>query len=369
MKTFVSSRAISRLLWPPCLRCGSPRSPERAGVSISTVSRVLNDKPGVNAATRRQVLTAIDVLGYDRPARLRPRVAGLVGVVVPEIENPFFPRLAQLIETNLAQHGYTPVLCSQSLGGIHEDDYVRSLLEHGVAGIIFASGMHAIADADPGRYQRLTDSGLPVVLINGYLPGVGAACIATDDAARSRSRPSLTWRTWVTRRIGLALGQERYTPVRRKARRASARRCGRTSTPSMTDEDCAELIEYTTFTVAGGAQAGAALLDRGVTAIVCGSDVMALGALRAARQRGLRVPRDLSVVGSDDSPLIEFTDPPLTTVRQPSMEMAAAACRALLDVIGGGTPVDAEMLLAPELVVRGSAGRVPALPPGVTPVH
>ena len=147
---------------------------ERAGVSISTVSRVLNDKPGVNASTRRQVLTAVDVLGYDRPARLRPRVAGLVGVVVPEIENPFFPRLAQLIELNLGQHGYTPVLCSQSLGGIHEDDYVRSLLEHGVAGIIFVSGMHAIADGDPGRYQRLTDSGLPVVLINGFLPDAGS---------------------------------------------------------------------------------------------------------------------------------------------------------------------------------------------------
>ena len=72
------------------------------------------------------------------------------------------------------------------------------------------------------------------------------------------------------------------------------------------------------------------------------------------------MPRDLSVIGSDDSPLIEFTDPPLTTVRQPSMEMAAAACRALLDLIGGGTPAEAEMLLAPELVVRGSAGRVPA---------
>lgn len=329
---------------------------ERAGVSISTVSRVLNDKPGVNAATRRQVLTAIDVLGYDRPARLRPRVAGLVGVVVPEIENPFFPRLAQLIETNLAQHGYTPVLCSQSLGGIHEDDYVRSLLEHGVAGIIFVSGMHAIADADPGRYERLTESGLPVVLINGYLPNVGAACIATDDTRGIDLAVAHLAHMGHTR-IGLALGQERYTPVRRKAAALGPAMRAHVDA-GITDEECAKLIECTTFTVAGGAQAGAALIDRGVTAIVCGSDVMALGVLRAARQQGLGVPRDLSVVGSDDSPLIEFTDPPLTTVRQPSMEMAAAACRSLLDLIGGGTAANAEMLLTPELVVRGSAGRV-----------
>jgi LacI family transcriptional regulator, repressor for deo operon, udp, cdd, tsx, nupC, and nupG len=329
---------------------------ERAGVSISTVSRVLNDKPGVNAATRRLVLTAIDVLGYDRPARLRPRVAGLVGLIVPELENPFFPRLAQLVETNLAQHGYTPVLCSQSLGGIHEDDYVRSLLEHGVAGIIFASGMHAIADGDHGRYERLTASGLPVVLINGYLPDVGAACVSTDDAQVVDLAVAHLAHMGHTR-IGLALGQERYTPVRRKAAAFPVALREHVS-GDIRDIDAQELVECTTFTVAGGAQAAAALIDRGVTAIVCGSDVMALGVLRTARQRGLRVPQDLSVVGSDDSMLIEFTDPPLTTVRQPSMEMASSATRALLDLIGGGTASNAEMLLAPELVVRGSAGRV-----------
>jgi LacI family repressor for deo operon, udp, cdd, tsx, nupC, and nupG len=330
---------------------------DRAGVSISTVSRVLNDKPGVNAATRRQVLTAIDVLGYDRPARLRPRVAGLVGVIVPEIENPFFPRLVQLLELDLAQHGYTPVLCTRSLGGIHEDDYVRSLLEHGVAGIIFVSGMHAIADADPGRYERLTGAGLPVVLINGFLPDVGAACISTDDARVVDLAVSHLAHMGHTR-IGLALGQERYTPVQRKAAAFSVAMREHVD-PNLDDPDLAGLVEFTTFTVAGGAQAGAALLDRGVTGIVCGSDVMALGVLRAARQRGLSVPADLSVVGSDDSMLIEFTDPPLTTVRQPTMEMAAAACRALLDLIGGGSPPATEMLLTPELVVRGSAGRVP----------
>ena len=115
--------------------------------------------------------------------------------------------------------------------------------------------------------------------------------------------------------------------------------------------------------MAGGAQAGAALLDRGVTGIVCGSDVMALGVLRAARQRGLTVPRDLSVIGSDDSPLIEFTDPPLTTVRQPSMEMAAAACRALLDLIGGGTPADGGDAARPRAGgprFRGPGARRPA---------
>src|SRR5512144_197214 len=83
----------------------------RAGVSEATVSRVLNGKPGVAAETRLAVVAALDLLGYERPARLRVRSAGLVGLVVPELENPIFPAFAQTIETVLAQHGYTPVLC------------------------------------------------------------------------------------------------------------------------------------------------------------------------------------------------------------------------------------------------------------------
>ena len=95
------------------------------------------------------------------------------------------------------------------------------------------------------------------------------------------------------------------------------------------------LIQHSLYTLEGGQAAASALIDRGCTAIVCASDMMALGAIRAARQRGLRVPEDVSVVGFDDSPLIAFTDPPLTTVRKPVHAMGQAAVRALLEEIGG----------------------------------
>src|SRR5688500_19562187 len=116
---------------------------QQAEVSEATVSRVLNDRPGVSSETRQAVLTALDVLGYERPSRLRRRSAGLVGLVVPELENPIFPAFAQVIDDALAARRFTPVLCTQSPGGISEDEYVESLLDHGVAGILFVSGRHA----------------------------------------------------------------------------------------------------------------------------------------------------------------------------------------------------------------------------------
>ena len=108
----------------------------QAEVSEATVSRVLNGKPGVSEATRAAVLTAIDVLGYEVPVKLRPRSGALVGLIVPELTNPIFPAFAQTIETGLAMRGFTPVLCTQTPGGLHEDVYVQMLLDRGVAGII-----------------------------------------------------------------------------------------------------------------------------------------------------------------------------------------------------------------------------------------
>ena len=114
------------------------------------------------------------------------------------------------------------------------------------------------------------------------------------------------------------------------------------------------LVRTTLFSVEGGQVAAGALLDQGCTGIVCGSDLMALGVVRAARGRGLQVPRDVSVVGFDDSQLIAFTDPPLTTVRQPVQAMAGAAVSALLEEIGGSPVQRTEYVFQPDLVVRGS---------------
>ncbi|WP_084729533.1 LacI family DNA-binding transcriptional regulator [Streptacidiphilus neutrinimicus] len=324
----------------------------QAGVSEATVSRVLNGKPGVAAATRQSVLAALDVLGYERPTRLRQRSAGLIGLITPELSNPIFPALAQVIEQVLTRYGYTPVLCTQTPGGSTEDELVEMLVERGVTGIVFVSGLHADTTADTARYDRLQGQGVPFVMINGYSEKVAAPFISPDDRAAM----------WMAvrhlaglghERVGLAVGPSRFVPVLRKEEGFVA---ATGEVLGLSEERSRDLIQHSLFTVEGGQAAANVLLDKGCTAIVCGSDLMAFGAIRGARARGLSVPKDISVVGFDDSPLIAFADPPLTTIRQPVEAMGAAAVNVLLEEIGGNPAQRGEFVFQPELVVRGSTG-------------
>ena len=338
---------------------------QQAGVSEATVSRVFNDKPGVAASTRTAVLEALDLLGYDRPSKLRPRQAGLVGLIVPELSNPVFPAFAQAIEGELTSAGYTSILCTQAPGGVHEDEYVRMLLDRGVAGIVYVSGHHANLTSETDRYTELLAKGLPIVMINGYRVGIDAPFVSTDDRVGVYLAVAHLASLGHTR-IGLAVGPDRFVPVVRKqaafvqamAELGLAPVDSADSADSADVGDVDDLVASSLFTVDGGAQVATALLERGCTGIVCASDLMALGAIRAVRAGGLSVPEDVSVVGSDDSLLMAFTDPPLTTVRQKVAAIAEAAVTALLAGVRDEPPAAAEYLIRPDLVVRGSTAPV-----------
>jgi DNA-binding LacI/PurR family transcriptional regulator len=156
------------------------------------------------------------------------------------------------------------------------------------------------------------------------------------------------------RRIGLAVGIERFTPSIRKTEgflQGMAEQLDQTGV--------ADLVVHSMFTVEGGQAAAQELLDRACTAICCGSDIMAIGAIQAARQRGLRVPDDVSVVGFDGSALTAYLSPPLTTVRQSVREMSLAAVSSLLEEIGGAQAPRTELVFRPELVVRASTAPAP----------
>ncbi|CAL9610750.1 LacI family DNA-binding transcriptional regulator [Saccharothrix sp. NPDC042600] len=315
----------------------------QAGVSEATVSRVVNGKPGVSPATRQAVVAAMDVLGYERPPRLRQRSAGLIGLITPELNNPIFPAFAQVIEQVLSRDGFTPVLCTQTPGGSTEDQLTEMLVDRGVTGIVFVSGLHADTTADTDRYVKLAGRGVPFVMVNGYTDRVKAPFVSVDHRAAVRLAVSHL-QDLGHERIGLAVGPSRFVPAQRMVEAFT-----------QLDRDPA-WVEHSLFTVEGGQAAADKLYDRGCTAVVCGSDLMAFGAIRAARRRDLHVPGDISVVGFDDSPLIVFADPPLTTIRQPVEAMGQAAVHALLEEIGGTPAPHAEFVFQPELVVRGSTG-------------
>jgi DNA-binding LacI/PurR family transcriptional regulator len=318
---------------------------QKAGVSEATVSRVLNGRGGVAEATRTAVLTALDVLGYERPTKLRGERARLVGLVLPELQNPIFPAFAEAVTGALVQRGLSPILCARTMGGVSEVDFVEMLLEHQVSGIIFAGGNYAMADAGHDHYHMLTGRGLPAVLVNAGVDELKFPRVSTDDAvAVEQAYAHLV--SLGHERIGVLLGPADHVPSRRKlaALQAAVKGAG----------DVAYEVERSAFSMEGGRAAAAKLVGREVTGILCASDVLALGAVRAVRRLGLRVPEDVSIIGYDDSALMTCMDPPLTTVRQPIEAMGQSVVDLLVQQIGGTGVAPDELLFEPELVVRGS---------------
>jgi DNA-binding LacI/PurR family transcriptional regulator len=325
---------------------------KKAGVSEATVSRVLNGRSGVSESTRASVLTALDVLGYERPTKLRGERGRLVGLVLPELQNPIFPALAEVVTASLAQRGFTPALCARTIGGVPERDYIEMLLDHQVSGVVFAGGSYALADAEHDHYRQLLDRRMPVVMVNAGVDGLGFPHISTDDAVAVEQAYGHL-RSLGHETIGMVLGPEDHMPSRRKLSAVAALAGW---------EDPDEWVERTNFSMESARLAAGRLIQRGVTGMICASDVLALGSIRAARRLGKDVPSDVSVVGFDDSALMTCTDPPLTTVRQPIEMMGQAAVDLLVNQIEGSGVRPDELLFEPELVVRGSTGpaKIPA---------
>jgi DNA-binding LacI/PurR family transcriptional regulator len=313
---------------------------KQAGVSEATVSRVLNGKQGISDATRAAVLTALDVIGYERPTHLRGRTPRMVGLIVPELQNPIFPAFAEVVAGALAQRGFNAVLCTRT-GSMSEAEYVEMLLERQVSGMVFAGGQYAEADAPHDHYTRLLRLRLPVVLVNAAAEHLDFPRVSTDDAvAMEQAHSHLAYLGH--ERIGLILGPPDHVPSLRKLEafeRLTA---------------AGDLVERTRFSLEGGHAAATRLLARGVTAIICASDPLALGAIRAVRRAGMSVPADVSVVGYDDSAFMSCTDPPLTTVRQPIDAVGRAAVELLTGQIEGAQVAADELFFEPEIVARGS---------------
>jgi len=319
-----------------------------AGVSLSTAWRVAQGGAQVRPETRGRVERAMRELLYIAPAESD---AAMIGLLVPELENPIFPALAQAIETRAAHVGLSSILCNTEGATRREIDYVHTLLDRRVAGMIFISCEMTNLRGDHDHYGRLAEEGARLVFVNGALSSLNVPSVGVDErmAGEAATRHLLGLGH---RRIGFVAGREDYLPTRLKAngRAAALRAAGQPPSD--------ELVVHNDFSVEGGRAGLRALLgsESAPTGVICSSDVIAIGVLLEALERRIDVPRDLSIVGFDGIAATTWTQPPLTTVEQPIAQIADTAVRALQTLIDDPHAQLPSSYFRPSLRVRGSTG-------------
>ncbi|MEM9132649.1 MAG: LacI family DNA-binding transcriptional regulator [Actinomycetota bacterium] len=323
-----------------------------AGVSEPTVSRVLNGRDGVAARTRDRVLAALAELGFDTDTAVDAARLHRVGIVTGELTNPVFPKLANAISERLARHDYVATIAVDTTELHNEDRYVRDYLEMGVDGFVFVAGAHAADAPQTALYDELLLQGVPFVLVNGGPTGLPVPHVWCDETiAAERSVQHLV--SLGHRSIGCVLGPGRYLSTARFT--AGYERAMIDIGP---EEGRLGTIE-TRFSFEGGRAGAIRMINAGATGIVCANDLMAMGAVEAARSLGLDVPTDVSVIGFDGTDFTATTNPPLTTMRQPFDEMGDLVADALLSEIAGVHRFRDHYVFAPDLVSRRSAGAAP----------
>lgn len=328
-----------------------------AGVSIGTVSNVLNNPELVAAETRTRVRSAIDTLGFVRNGsarQLRAGVSRTVGAIVLDIANPFFTEVARGIEDRLAEDDHILMLCSSDESPAKEDRYLRQLEEQGVRGVLVTP-----AGKDLDRIARTRDRGLHVVLLDRTSPAKDMCSVSVDDV-RGGDLATTHLITAGHRRFGLVNGARkiRQCADRRRGVRRALRAAG------LSPEDTLREATVATLNADGGEAALEELFGPAVrrsawpTAVVCANDLIALGVLRGLKRRGISVPDEVAVVGYDDVEFAAMLSTSLTSVRQPKYQLGRAAADLLLDEAGTEQREHEhrQVVFQPELVVRESSG-------------
>jgi LacI family transcriptional regulator len=317
---------------------------KRAEVSLSTVSAVLNASAPASEATRLKVLAAVAELGYEpnsQARNLKRRRSHAIGLIVPDVLNPFFALVAEGIGDEARRRDYLLVLCSTDFDGEREARYARLLRARRLDGIVHLSG----TGLPPPALHELAGSAR-VVTVDERVHGFRAPFVGSDNRRGARAAAELALARGHRRFAILAGPTGLWTAEQRLAgyREALA--------AAGLDPDLVPTARGD-YRLESGRVAAAELLAHEPTAILAANDLMAIGCLQHALASGLRVPDDLSVVGYDDVPLATVVTPRLTTVRQPAREMGRVAATLLLDGIDG-RDVPESVDLEPELVERES---------------
>jgi DNA-binding LacI/PurR family transcriptional regulator len=325
-----------------------------AGVSKGSVSLALNGRPGVSDATRVRIMAAADELGWRPSARakaLSESRALAIGLILARdaahlAADPFFPQLLSGIETELSGSGYVLVLSVVPDERIELETYTRLARDGRIDGVLLTD-----ARLDDARYSLVAELGLAAVVIGHPDPASGLPAVTSDQ------------RTAVARAVGklVALGHRRIAHVSGMASLVhSAERFAAWRDALLVAGLTPSGYVESDFTHEGGADATRRLLaeTQPPTAIMYSNDLMAIGGLGVARELGVRVPQDLSIIGFDDVPIAVHVHPSLTTIRQDFVFAGAAATRRLLQRLEG-LPISPVGIPDPQLIIRDSIGPAP----------
>ena len=321
-----------------------------AGVSVATVSRVMNGAARVSPQTRVRVMTAMDELGYRPNAvarSLRTDATKSLGLIIGDILNPFFTGLARAVEDEARVAGYTVVIGNADERAEQQDHYVRVLLEQRVDGLLISPA----AEATP-MVAAAAASGTPMVFVDRVVPGLDVPSVRAAGTAATRDFIRHV-HDLGHRRIAFISGPDTLSTGRERTEAfvAAMAEFGLTVRP--------EYVRAGDFQAESGRAITAYFLDLAEPPelIFAGDNLMALGALQEFRARGLRIPQDVALGSFDDVPWFEHIDPPVTAIAQPVQQLGSHAVRTILDRIHGRevTPV----VLQARLVARRSCGEQP----------
>ena len=334
-----------------------------AGVSLGTVSNVLNRPESVSASTRARVEGSIRELGFVRNESARTLRAGrsrTVGLVVLDVANPFFTDVARGAEDVAEENGMVVTLCNSSESAARETRHLDHLEEQRVQGVLITP-----VEGANSRLERLVERGIPVVLVDRGSGAPNRCSVAVDDVKGGRTAVAhLLDRGH--RRIAFVGGPSGIQQVRDRyaGAESAVKSCGaqRSSRPPVL-----ELMETPSLTLRAGMEAGAHIASispsRRPTAVFCANDLLALGLLQEAMHQGLHVPDDVAIVGYDDIDFAAAAVVPLSSVRQPRDQLGRAAAELLFDEISAGeSHRHRQILFEPELIVRRSSDELASGP-------
>lgn len=299
-----------------------------AGVSVATVSRVINQNGYVNKDTEQKVRKAIEQLQYmpNSVARgLAGKQTGTIALILPDISNPFFPEIARAVEDVAQKQGYTVILCNSDDQGQKEQTYIEMLRKKYIDGIIFASNTLREEDV-----QQMQANKIPLVVLDRALASGSCSVI------RSRNYEGAKLAVEHLLQIGCRKIAHLYGP--QEMITAKERMLGFEESVMHFPWYSPSLMVPGYFSVEGGIAAVMELLSRhrDVDGIFCGNDLMAIGALKGLHQLGIRVPDEVALIGFDGISLTQITQPELSTIAQPIYDMGTLAAQVLIAAITSG---------------------------------